>query len=63
MGASTIAIRPLQDFQAKVEGGRLFDMGGSTVTTVHDCIKSRTDITQSESVHKNRSPTVHSTLT
>ncbi len=31
MGASTIAIRPLQDFQAKVEGGRLFDMGGSTV--------------------------------
>ncbi len=31
MGASTIAIRSLQDFQAKVEGGRLFDMGGSTV--------------------------------
>ncbi len=31
MGASTIAIRPLQDFQAKVEGGRLFDIGGSTV--------------------------------
>ncbi len=31
MCASTIAIRPLQDFQAKVEGGRLFDMGGSTV--------------------------------
>ncbi len=31
MGASTIAIRPLQDFQAKAEGGRLFDMGSSTV--------------------------------
>ncbi len=27
----TIAIRPLQDFQAKVGSGRLFDMGGSTV--------------------------------
>ncbi len=31
MGASTIANRPLQDFQAKVGGGQLFDMGGSTV--------------------------------
>ncbi len=31
MGASTIAIRPLQDIQAKVGSGRLFDMGGSTV--------------------------------
>ncbi len=32
MDVSTIiAIRPLQDFQAKVEGGRLYDMGGSTV--------------------------------
>ncbi len=31
MGASTIAIRPLQDFQENVRGGRLFDMGGSTV--------------------------------
>ncbi len=31
VGASTIANRPLQDFQAKVGGGRLFDVGGSTV--------------------------------
>ena len=32
VGASTIAIRPLHDFQAKIElGGRLFDMGGSMV--------------------------------
>ncbi len=29
--ASTIAIRPLYDFQANVGGGRLFDMGSSTV--------------------------------
>ncbi len=42
MGASTIAIRPLyiQDFQAKVGSGRLFDMGGSTVTVhvYHACM-------------------------
>ncbi len=31
VGASTVANRPLQDFQAKVGGGRLFDVGGSTV--------------------------------
>ncbi len=41
VGASTIANRPLQDFQAKVGGGRLFDMGGSTVKYGIACCTSR----------------------
>ena len=31
LGGSTVAKNPLQDFWAKRGGGRLFDMGGSTV--------------------------------
>ena len=31
MGASSSAINPTQDFLARMGGGRLFDMGTSTV--------------------------------
>ena len=31
MGASSSAINPTQDFLARMGGGRLFEMGGSTV--------------------------------
>ena len=31
MGASSSAINPTQDFLARMGGGRLFDMGASTV--------------------------------
>ena len=31
MGASSSAINPTQDFSPKMGGGRLFDMGASTV--------------------------------
>ena len=43
LGGSTVAKNPLQDFWAKRGGGRLFDMGGSTViygkttVVVFDC--------------------------
>ncbi len=50
MGASTIAIRPLQDFHAKVGSGRLFDMGGSTVnygSIITEYIRTRVDKSKS----------------